>query len=195
MKRKTVGTFVLAGVVVLTCSAGSGGCGGSSDRGVSAPAVGAGGEQSAPKGEPSSVEETPNRSHDAQPRKSPSDEPSEPAEVGEDPCNFSLGDEGYELAVKDRNVKGQVTVGPCVDQPKQYSGTLSLIYTPDDPPGLWKTVKTEAVYTNSGTTKISASCKEGWWIIYYVATGRDENGNSFTHPHGSIPKDITCPNR
>lgn len=187
MNRKTVGTFVLAGVVVLTCSAGSGGCGGSS------PQVGAGGEQSAPKEEPSSTEAT-NPSYDAQPRKSPSDEPSEPAETGEDPCNFSLGDEGYELAVKDGNVNGHVTVGPCMDQPKQYSGTLSLIYTPDDPPGVWKTVKTEPVYTNSGTTKISAPCRDGWWIIYYVATGRDQHGKSFTHPHGSIPKDIACPN-
>ena len=95
INRKAIGTLLLAVVVIIGTSAGSGGCGGSTpqvgtggeqsapkeeshpqgDRGVSAPPVGAGGESSASKEESELSKEassgektTPNPSHDAQPR-------------------------------------------------------------------------------------------------------------------------------
>ncbi|MBS2549644.1 hypothetical protein KGQ19_22530 [Catenulispora sp. NL8] len=180
MKRKALGTLVLAAVVIVGTSGASGGCGSGGDGGTSAPAVGAGGEQSAPSEEHSSAEETPN-------------EPSEPAEEGHDPCINSFGQPGKEITVKGQTLEAQVSIGPCDPEPTQYGGVLQFAYTPDSPPGQWQPLASVAVYGTSGTTKTSTGCKDGWWVVVYTASGRDGNGNDFQHPYSSIPRDIECP--
>lgn len=197
MNRRAIATLVLAGLVILGTSGASGGCGGGSDgRGVSAPAVGAGGQQSASKeeSEPSSAEKTPNPSHDAQPRNSKTpNEPSEEPAKGHDPCINSFGHPDHEIRVKGQNLEAQVSVGPCHPEPKQYGGVLQFAYTPDNPPGQWVPVASMPVYGTSGTTKTSTTCKDGWWVIVFTASGRDSDGHDFKHPYSSLPRDMTCP--
>jgi hypothetical protein len=194
MNRRTLATIILAGAVIAGTSGASGGCGGSGDdRGVSAPHVGDGGEQSAPKEEHSSEEKTPNPSHDAQPRKSPSDKRSEESSKGHDPCINSFGEPGHEITMKGQNLEAEISIGPCDPEPKQYGGVLQFAYTPDNPPGQWVPIASVPVYGTSGTTKTLTTCKDGWWVVVFTSEGRDSDGNDFKHPYSSLPRDITCP--
>jgi hypothetical protein len=197
MNRRAIATLVLAGLVILGTSGASGGCGGSGgdDRGVSAPHVGGGGEQSAPSEEHSSEEKTPNPSHDAQPRKSPSDKPSEETggDHGHDPCVAVFAGDGDRAITVGRTLSAKVTIANCTSKPKQYSGVLTLAYTPDNPPGTWVPEATQPVYSPSGTTEIKAPCKNGWWVQAYVASGRDAKDDGFRRTYSSLPKDVECP--
>src|SRR6266851_2908893 len=133
INRKTIGTLILAGLVIISTSAGSGGCGGG--PGGNAPKVGAGGVESegssGGSGEPpaSSAEHTtskgtPNPTHDAQPPgHTPTDEPSEPGNKGKDPCINTFGGDGDRAIVVGKTLTAQVTIGPCSPDPEQYGGS------------------------------------------------------------------------
>lgn len=198
MNRRALGTLILAGLVIVATSGASGGCGGGSDGpGVSAPHVGAGGEQSAPKeSEPSSAEKTPDPSHDAQPRSSKTpNEPSEPPDKGHDPCNAHI-----EPITVGNPIKTTLKVGPCADTPQQYGGTLQLQYATGELPNLvWHPATLIPIYSVDTTRVITATCKDAYWVAVYEAGGRDASGNVFHSTHSiflgenGFPKKADCP--
>lgn len=185
MNRRSVGTFVLAGVVVLTCSAGSGGCGGSSGGGGSAPQVGAGGEQSAPKEESEPSKEASSGEHTtAEPSEEhPTDEPTE---EGQASCTFapeSLKQEGNRIVGKGHMI--------CHEEPKMLQGSLVLVFTHFQG-GNWEYVEDSRIsLTNldiGKTLTVSTVCNEGYWLVLWTATGRDANGRQFTAEPYNFPQ-------
>ncbi|NUR00398.1 MAG: hypothetical protein HOY79_28870 [Streptomyces sp.] len=180
MNRKAIATLILAGLVTIGTSGASGGCGSGGDGGTSAPAVGAGGEQSAPSGEHSSAEET-------------ADEPSEPPAEGHDPCNAHLSP-----ITIGHKVSATLTVGPCTDQPEQYDGTLELQFGTGDLPHVnWDRATVIPIYSTNATQTISAPCQDTYWVVVYDTSGRDHNGHSFSHSYSrfydDIPRKANCP--
>lgn len=195
MNRRAIATLILAGLVILGTSGASGGCGGSGgdDRGVSAPHVGDGGEQSAPKEEHSS--EAPSSAEHSSAKKTVKG-PSEPPNKGTDPCNAHLSP----LKVGHK-VSATLTVGPCADQPKEYSGTLTLSYGTGDLPDVkWTTATLIPIYSSKNATQeISAPCQETYWALAYDAAGRDADGRAFESTHSvyleenDFPRKANCP--
>ena len=182
MNRKALATLIVAGLVMVGTSGASGGCGSGGDGGTSAPAVGAGGEQSAPSEEHSSAEET-------------TDEPSEPPEKGHDPCNAHLSP-----ITVGHKVSATLTVGPCADQPEEYSGSLTLQYGTGDLPHVkWTVATLIPIYSDHATQPISAPCQDAYWVVVYDAAGRDHNGKDFQSTHSvfleenQFPRKANCP--
>jgi hypothetical protein len=182
MNRKVIATLILAGLVIVSTSGASGGCGSGGDGGTSAPAVGAGGEQSAPSEEHSSAEET-------------ADEPSEPPDEGHDPCNAHLSP-----ITVGHKVSATLTVGPCADQPEEYSGSLTLQYGTGELPHLkWTTATLIPIYSENATQPISAPCQDAYWVVVYDAAGRDAHGKDFQSTHSvfleenQFPRKANCP--
>lgn len=195
MHKRALGTAALAIAVILTTGAASGGCGGG--PGGNAPHVGEGGQESAPKDEPTSDTKTPNPSVDAQPRgnKTPNP-PKEPPDKGHDPCNAHLD----ALKIEGWNVVTTLTVGPCEPRPKQYSGSLELQYGAGDLPNVtWHRATLIPVYTYDGQQKITAKCEDAYWVAVYETSGRDGDGKPFAHTYSrpydenGIPRKVDCP--
>jgi hypothetical protein len=184
MNRKAIATLVLAGLVIVATSGASGGCGSGGDGGTSAPAVGAGGEQSPLPEEhsSSSAEETPNG-------------PSESPDEGHDPCNAHLSP-----ITVGHKVSATLTVGPCADQPEEYSGSLTLQYGTGDLPNVkWTTATLIPIYSENATQPISAPCQDAYWVVVYDASGRDAHGKDFQSTHSvfleenQFPRKANCP--
>lgn len=182
--RKAVVTLLLAGLVIISTSAGSGGCGGSTgDGGTSGPVLGAGGEQSAP-----SDESKPSQTHDETPN-----EPSEPPDKGSDPCIAHLS----ALEVGSR-VSATLTVGSC--DPEQYDGSLMLEYGKGDLPSVkWETATLIPINGPNTKQAISAPCQDAYWVVVYLTSGRDANGKDFAETYSryyeenDIPRKVACP--
>ena len=185
MNRKALATLIVAGLVMVGTSGASGGCGSGGDGGTSAPAVGAGGEQSAPSeehsSEHSSAEESPNG-------------PSEPPDKGHDPCNAHLSS----ITVGNK-VKTTLTVGPCVDRPEQYGGSLALQYATGELPDLvWHPETLIPIYSEDAKQEISAPCRDTYWVAVYETSGRDASGKPFANTYstfygGDFPRKADCP--
>jgi hypothetical protein len=181
MNRKAIATLILAGLVIVGTSGASGGCGSGGDGGTSAPAVGAGGEQSAPSEEhSSSAEET-------------ADEPSEPPKAGQDPCNAHLSP-----ITVGHKVAATLTVGPCAEEPEQYDGTLELQFGTGDLPHVnWDRATVIPIYSTDATQTISAPCQDTYWVVVYDTSGRDHNGHGFSQSYSrfydDVPRKADCP--
>ncbi|OLE26307.1 MAG: hypothetical protein AUG49_08480 [Catenulispora sp. 13_1_20CM_3_70_7] len=195
MNRRALGTLILAGLVIVGTSGASGGCSGGSDgRGVSAPAVGAGGEESAPKEEskpPASSDEH-SEDHEGDGKDHPTDEPTE---KGHPSCTFAPAS----LSLKGNKVTGTGQM-ICHEEPKMLSGSLVLVFT-HYRGGNWEYVEDSRIsLTNLDIGKhltVSTVCNEGYWLILWTATGKDAKGRDFTAPPYNYPapphKIDSCP--
>jgi hypothetical protein len=176
MNRRMLGTILLAGLVIVGTSGASGGCGGSGgDGGTSAPAVGEGGEQSAPSEQHStSAEHT-----SAEP--SDEDHPSgEKEESGKSPCVFAP--DSLERVGKKVTGKGHVI---CHEEPEMLGGSLVLAFRHYEG-GNWEFVEDSRIgFTSLDIGKeltVSTNCNEGEWLMYFEASGTDHKGKGFTEP-------------
>jgi hypothetical protein len=186
MNRKALATLVLAGLVVVGTSGASGGCGSGGDGGTSAPAVGAGGEQSAPSEEHSSEHST-SADHTEDHKGNDEDHPAgEPAEKGHPSCTFAPGS----LTLKGSKVTGAGQI-ICHEQPKMLSASLVLVFT-HFMGGNWEYVEDSRIsLTNLDIGKpltVSTVCNEGYWLILWTATGKDANGHDFTAEPYNYPQ-------
>jgi len=190
MNRRTLATIILAGAVIVGTSGASGGCGGSGDdRGVSAPHVGDGGEQSAPSEEHStSAEHTTEES-------SGKDHPSgEKEESGESPCVFAP--KSLERVGKKVTGKGSVI---CEEEPEMLGGSLVLAFRPHAGEN-WKFIEDSRIGFTSldigHELTVSTGCKVGEWLMYFEASGTDHHGKGFTEPRNwpTPPREVdSCP--
>jgi hypothetical protein len=169
MNRKALATLVLAGAVIVGTSGASGGCASGGDGGTSAPAVGAGGEQSAPSEEHSTSAE-----HTAE-EPSGEDQPS-----GESPCVFAP--ESLERVGKKVTGKGHVI---CHEEPEMLGGSLVLAFRHYEG-GNWEFVEDSRIGFTSldigHELTVSTNCNEGEWLMYFEASGTDHHGKGFTEP-------------
>jgi hypothetical protein len=182
MNRKAIATLVLAGLVIVGTSGASGGCGSGGDGGTSAPAVGAGGEQSAPSEEHStSAEQTEDSKGDSEDH--PTDEPTE---KGHPSCTF---------APESLSLKGNKVTGTghmiCHEEPKMLSGSLVLVFS-HYMGANWEYVEDSRISVTSldigKTLTVSTVCNEGYWLILWTATGTDANGHDFTAEPYNYPQ-------
>jgi hypothetical protein len=187
MNRRAIATLILAGLVILGTSGASGGCGGGSDdRGVSAPAVGAGGEESAPKEEskPPTSSDVHTEDHKGNDGKDhPTDEP---AEKGNPSCTFAPAS----LILKGNKVTGTGHV-ICHEEPKMLSGSLVLVFSHYQGAN-WEYVNDSRISVTSldigKTLMVSTVCNEGYWLILWTATGKDAKGHDFTAEPYNYPQ-------
>jgi hypothetical protein len=183
VNRRTLGTILLAGLVIVGTSGASGGCGsGGDDRGVSAPHVGDGGEQSAPSEEhTSSAEHT--EDHKGDSKDHPADEP---AEKGHPSCTFAPGS----LTLKGNKVTGTGQI-ICHEEPKMLSASLVLVFS-HYMGANWEYVEDSRISLTSldigKPLTVSTVCNEGYWLILWTATGKDANGHDFTAEPYNYPQ-------
>lgn len=179
MNRKALGTLTLAAAVILTTSAGSGGCGGS-DGGSHSGGSTSGGSSGGNAG----------------PAPSPTTKASSRAKGGGNPpaASFSSGapDAGGQsctaalsLQKWDNDHPSHILTGGaqviCLEPPLSLTHTLYLEYqSGGDPTNSWNTegpdsFQTQNTYNPDAAFLVSASCRVGTWRLRYHAEGMDPN--------------------
>lgn len=178
MNRKTLGTFILAGLVALTCSAGSGGCGGS-DGGSSNPDGSSGGSSGgyvAPSS-PTTIASTRAKSGGNPPASSFSNGASD---AGGQSCTAALSLQKWDNEHPSHIVTGGAQV-ICLEPPLTLTHELFLEYQSGaDPTNSWNTEGPDSyaiqnTYNPDASFLVAASCRVGTWRLRYHAEGTDPN--------------------
>ncbi|WP_194922081.1 hypothetical protein [Catenulispora rubra] len=184
MNRRTLGTLILAGLVIVSTSAGSGGCGGSdggSNSGGSSGGSSGGNIAPSPSTRAKSGANPPASSFS-----------SGAPDAGGQSCTAALSLQKWDNDHPSHIITGGAQV-ICLEPPLTLTHELFLEYqSGGDPTNSWNTEGSDSYeiqdsYNPDASFLVSASCRVGTWRLRYHAEGMDPN-------HLPILIDYTSPN-